>query len=210
MPGAGHRWGRHLLRRTWADRIVRGTGVRAGDLVLDLGAGTGALTAPLVRQGARTVAVELHAGRAEHLDRRFRGTDVTVVRADILKVPLPGRPFRVVANPPYAVCAALVRRLTDRRSHLKRADLVVPRWMARRYEASPPRGFSVEVGLHVPADAFEPAPRSDSAVLILRRSVAGRRRRDPQARRTRPAQARSRRAATPSSTSSRPTANSAP
>ncbi|WP_256840221.1 rRNA adenine N-6-methyltransferase family protein [Ornithinimicrobium faecis] len=183
MAVAGRRWGRHLLRSTWADRIVRGAGVRAGQLVLDLGAGTGALTAPLVDQGARTVAVELHAGRAAVLRRRFGERSVTVIEADILEVPLPGRPFRVVANPPYAVGAALVRRLTDRRSHLVRADLVVPRWMARRYEASPPRGFSALVGQHVPARAFDPAPRSDSAVLILRRSVAGRRTRSPSRRR---------------------------
>nr|WP_114906955.1 rRNA adenine N-6-methyltransferase family protein [Ornithinimicrobium murale] len=170
MSGAGRRWGRHLLRSTWADRVVGTVGVRPGELVLDLGAGTGALTGPLVSRRARTVAVELHRGRAEALRRRFDASTVTVVEADILQVPLPGRPFRVVANPPYAVCAALLRRLTDHRSHLTRADLVVPRWMARRYQASPPLGFSAEVGLHVPAGAFDPAPRSDSAVLTLRRT----------------------------------------
>lgn len=175
MSGAGRRWGRHLLRRTWAERIVRGAAVRPGELVLDLGAGTGALTAPLVARGAQAVAVELHRGRATALRGRFIASGVTVVEADILAVPLPGRPFRVVANPPYAVCAALVRRLTDHRSHLVKADLVVPRWMARRYAASPPRGFSATVGQHVPASAFDPPPRSDSAVLVLRRSVTGRR-----------------------------------
>lgn len=159
--------------------------MRPGELVLDLGAGTGALTAPLVGRGARTVAVELHNGRAAALRQRFGDAPVTVVEADILEMPLPRRPFRVVANPPYAVCAALVRRLTDHRSHLVKADLVVPRWMAQRYAASPPRGYSAAVGQHVPASAFDPAPRSDSAVLVLRRSVSGRRRRSVAGRRRR-------------------------
>lgn len=159
---------------------MAGAGIGDGDLVLDLGAGTGALTRPLLRRGARVVAVELHPGRVAQLGRRYAGSPVTVVEADILSVPLPGRPFRVVANPPYAVGTELVRRLTGPRSGLVRADLVVPRWMARRHEARPPRGFSVELGRHVPASAFDPAPRGDSVVLVLRRSVRGTQRRRPQ------------------------------
>jgi 23S rRNA (adenine-N6)-dimethyltransferase len=160
---AGRRWGRHLLRPVWADRIVAGAGIRAGELVLDLGSGTGALTGPLAARGAHVIAVELHTGRAAALRARTEG--------DILAVALPGRPFRVLANPPYAVTAALVRRITHRRSAMVRADLVVPRWMARRYQAQPPRGYAAEVGRHVPAVAFDPPPQGDSAVLILRRTT---------------------------------------
>ena len=102
---------------------------------------------------------------------------VSVRDADVLTMPLPGRRFRVVANPPYAIGAQLVRRLTARSSAMVRADLVLPRWMVRRYLNDPPRGFTATAGLHVPASAFRPAPRSDSAVLVLRRARAVRRRR---------------------------------
>jgi len=73
--------------------------------VLDLGAGEGALTAHLVRAGARVVAVELNPRRAGVLRERFPG--VTVVHADAAAIRLPGRPFRVVASPPYAISSAL-------------------------------------------------------------------------------------------------------
>lgn len=138
--------------------------------MLDLGAGDGSLVRPMVARGARVVAVELHAGRASRLRQAVRGlAGVTVVEEDLLTVGLPGRPFGVVANPPYAVSAALVRRITARGSHLVRADLVLPRWQVRRYVVDPPRGYAAELGLHVPASAFRPSPRSDSAVLVLRR-----------------------------------------
>jgi len=50
--------------------------------VLDLGAGAGALTAPLVGAGARVVAVERDPALASRLRRRFAPADVTVVEQD--------------------------------------------------------------------------------------------------------------------------------
>jgi 23S rRNA (adenine-N6)-dimethyltransferase len=64
-------WGWHRLADDWAARVVAEAGIRPGELVLDIGAGKGALTGPLVQAGARVIAVELHPGRAEALRRRF-------------------------------------------------------------------------------------------------------------------------------------------
>ena len=50
--GAGGSWGWHRLADDWAERIVAAAGIRPGELVLDIGAGHGALTGPLVRAGA--------------------------------------------------------------------------------------------------------------------------------------------------------------
>ena len=72
------------------------------------------------------IAVELHPERVAHLRRRF-GAPVRVVRADASDLRLPRQPFRVVANPPFAVTTQLVRRLLAPGSRLVAADLVLQR-----------------------------------------------------------------------------------
>jgi 23S rRNA (adenine-N6)-dimethyltransferase len=159
-----------------ARRLVDGAAISPGDLVVDIGAGTGALTAPLVAAGARVVAVELHPGRAQVLRERFAGAPVTVVRTDAADLRLPRRPFRVVANPPFAITTAVVKRLVGPGSRLVTADLVVPRGVARRWTdpRAPGAGrwqrtFSARIAGTVPASAFRPRPPGATVVLRIER-----------------------------------------
>ena len=175
MPASGPRrraWGWYRLEPDWAERIVSAAGVCEGELVLDLGAGTGALTRPLAAAGARVVAVELHPRRADRL-RRFETEDVRVVEADLLEVPLPHRPYRVVANPPFALGGPLLRRLVAAGSRLVAADLVLERAVVayyttgrrRRWE----RTWAATRGPNLPRRALTPPPGVDVGVLRLRR-----------------------------------------
>jgi 23S rRNA (adenine-N6)-dimethyltransferase len=179
VPGRTARsWGWHRLADSWARRVVAAAEVRPGDLVLDVGAGEGALTGPLLAAGAQVIAIELHAGRRAALRRRF-GADVTVVDADATSLRLPRRPFRVVSSPPYSVSTALLRRLLAPGSHLRSADLVLQRAVVGRFVDGRSSGsgrwsrdFVLQRGLAVPRTAFTPAPRVDSAVLVVRRAGA--------------------------------------
>jgi 23S rRNA (adenine-N6)-dimethyltransferase len=144
---------------------VASTPVRARDVVVDLGAGEGALTDSLARTGARVLAVELHPRRADELRRRFAGTRVAVIEVDLGVFRWPGHPFRVVANPPYDGVNALVRRLLAT-PQLRSADLVVAehaaRGLARRHPAR------VELGARVPPEAFLHRPPASARVVRIR------------------------------------------
>ncbi|MDY7105964.1 MAG: rRNA adenine N(6)-methyltransferase family protein [Actinomycetota bacterium] len=174
MAGSRRRWGWHELDPTWAERLVAEAGVGRGDLVLDIGAGHGALTAPLLASGARVIAIERHPRRLAHLRDRF-GDDVRVVNADAADLRLPRRGFHVVANPPYGATAPILRRLLHPGSRLESAHLVLQLQAVHRWadggdrRSRNGRPFSVVAGARLPRRAFRPPPKVDSGVLVVRR-----------------------------------------
>ena len=167
----------HFLRsRSLAAELVRDSGLGCDDLVLDLGAGTGRLTAELARVARRVVAVELDRGLASRL-RRWE--NVEVVYADAAAVELPREPFRVVANLPFASTTAILRHLLDDpRVPLVRADVIVE-WGVSVKRALPwpstvndvlwGAWYSTAVARRLPRSAFDPAPSVDAGVLLFER-----------------------------------------
>ncbi len=173
--------GAHFLTdRGLISQLVRASGAGEGDLVFDLGAGYGALTAPLARTGAHVIAIELDPALAGRLRRRFSAEPlVGVVEDDLRRVPLPRRPFHVVASPPFALTTLLCRRLLgDHDVRLSGAELILE-WGAAKWLSSPePRDretarwaarYEIRLVRRVPAASFSPPPRSDAAYLRIRR-----------------------------------------
>lgn len=169
--------GRHALRsHAFADELVREAGIASGDLVLDLGAGAGVLTGALRAAGARVVAVELDPRLAATLRGRFeRDANVRVVEGDVARFALPSEPFAVLANLPFAVGTAILRRLLDDpRVPLTRLDAIVE-WglAAKRTRVWPSTQVScfwsawyeLAVVRRVPRAAFAPPPSVDAAVF---------------------------------------------
>ncbi|MFC4858377.1 rRNA adenine N(6)-methyltransferase family protein [Actinophytocola glycyrrhizae] len=160
--------------------LVSAARLGAGDLVIDFGAGPGAITEPLARTGSRVLAVERDARFVADLRRRFGDRpQVRVVHDDLRTVRLPRRAFAVVANIPFAVTTPLLRRLlTPSSSGFSRAELVVEWGLAKRLTAACPRDaeaawwscrFAFTLRRRVAAGCFTPAPRVDAAHLAVRR-----------------------------------------
>ena len=106
---------------------------------------------------------------------KFPTREVTIVEADAADLRLPRRPFRVVANPPYAITSPLLRRLLQPGSRLVDADLVLQRQAAQRWASTGAPGyrrwakeFDVRLGLRIPRSAFHPYARVDHLVLVVR------------------------------------------
>jgi 23S rRNA (adenine-N6)-dimethyltransferase len=179
-PLAPNPAGAHFLRdRALIAEIAGACGARDGRLVVDLGAGRGAITAVLAANRARVIAVERDPRLAAGLRRRFeheRG--VRVVEADLRTVPLPHREFRVVASPPFSLTTVLCRRLLgDPALPLAAAELVIE-WGAAKWLASPrlrdaetawwAARYQMRLTRTVSAASFVPPPGADAARLSVR------------------------------------------
>jgi 23S rRNA (adenine-N6)-dimethyltransferase len=125
-------------------------------------------------------AIELDAVLVERLRERFaRAPQVEILEADVLLVPLPAEPFRVVANIPFAHTTAIMRRLLDDPAlPLVRADLVVEldvAWKRARVAPSTALGaywgawYEFAVTRRIDRTAFAPPPSVHAGLLRVAR-----------------------------------------
>lgn len=172
--------GQHFLPRRLAAELVQQAQVQPNDLVVEIGAGTGALTVALASRARRVIAIELDPRLTRGLRSSFaRDPTVTVVEGDARSWPLPREPFRVFGNVPFAITTDIFGHLLDDPlGAIVRADLVVQWEAARKRIADPPRNVrSLEWGpwwtfaieRRIPSRSFRPPPRVDAALLTIRR-----------------------------------------
>jgi 23S rRNA (adenine-N6)-dimethyltransferase len=176
--------GQHFLASApLASRLVDDAGISASDQVVDIGAGTGTLTAALAARGAFVLAVEVDPKLATSLGCRFGDvSNVAVFQCDVIRFPLPLTPYRVVANLPFNRTAAILHHLLDDPGGgLVRADLVV-QWQVARALAQAATDQPLDLvctqwspwwtfrrARRLPAALFRPAPSVDAAVLSVTR-----------------------------------------
>jgi 16S rRNA (adenine1518-N6/adenine1519-N6)-dimethyltransferase len=173
-----------LTDPTTLDAIVEAAELRPDDRVVEVGPGLGVLTRRLLAAGVSVLAVEVDPRLAEYLRRELAGVDrFELVEADALTVhqrdAFPGQSFKLVANIPYHITSPLLHAFLEGERPPELTVLLVQLEVAERVAAPPGRMSylsvfaqnvaEAEVLARVPAEAFEPAPAVDSAILRLRR-----------------------------------------
>ena len=184
------RFGQHFLHEVGIiDRIVRAIAPRRDDLVVEIGPGEGALTFPLLAQLDRLTVVELDRDLIPRLRERAPADRLRIVESDVLAVdfgalhrelaPAADKPLRVVGNLPYNISTPILFHLLEHARviadmHFMLQKEVVDRMAAA--EGSKTYGrlsvmlqarCRVEPLFRVPAGAFRPPPKVESAIVRL-------------------------------------------
>jgi len=184
VKGKGHaprkRYGQHFLHdRGVIAKIVAAVDPQPGDAIVEIGPGTGALTAPLLDRVARLEAVEIDRDLAARLEAEH--PRLALHRGDVLRFDfarLPDR-LRVVGNLPYNVSTPLLFRLVEVADRLRDAHLMLQKEVVDRMVAAPSTSeygrlsvmlqyrFDMRKLFDVKPGAFRPPPKVDSAVVRL-------------------------------------------
>ena len=170
-------------------KIARLSGVGPGDRVVEVGAGLGSLTLALLEVGAEVTAIEVDKHLAPVLRSVVEPGGATVVEADamhvdwsyLLGLPIPGRPWALVANLPYNIATPLLLDLLETAPAIERMLVLVQLEVGERLAAGPgTKAYGIPsvklawwadatiVG-KVPPSVFIPQPRVDSALVQVRR-----------------------------------------
>lgn len=173
--------GQHfLVSQGHLDNIVSALSPVPGEIVVEIGAGRGDLTARLLAAGLRVRAIEIDQDLAGELDGRFGGDDFfTLLHTDARSIDYSmfGGSFKVAGNLPYQSATYITSRLLDYLDRISLMVLTYQREVARRITAAPgSRSYGylsclaqyhcrVEYIMTIPPGAFRPAPKVQSGVV---------------------------------------------
>jgi 16S rRNA (adenine1518-N6/adenine1519-N6)-dimethyltransferase len=182
LPRPKKRFGQHFLTdRHYVRRIVEAIAPRPGDSMLEIGPGTGILTAELANVVRPLHVVEIDRGLAAGLRERFTADSVVVHEADALEFDfeaLPG-PLRVVGNLPYNVSTPILFHVAEHAATIRDCVFMLQKEVVDRMVAAPGTPdygrlsvmlqyrFAMALALRVPPGAFSPPPKVDSAVVRM-------------------------------------------
>src|SRR6185436_2410618 len=175
--------GQNFLQDPFAlEAITSAAEIKATDTVLEIGPGLGSLTRYLAVAARQVVAVELDWKMIRPLQAVLAPySNVRVMQGDILELSpkdlITETDYLVVANIPYYITSAVIRHLLESDPKPRRIVLTIQKEVAERICAKPGDmsllALSVQIygsphtAARIPASAFFPAPKVDSAVLII-------------------------------------------
>ena len=176
------RFGQNFLADPqYVARIIDAIAPRPGDRLVEIGPGLAALTRPLIARAGHIDAVEIDRDLAARLAAEFAPSQLTLHVADALEFDFAklGSGLRIVGNLPYYISSPLLFHLADCEPSLNDVHVMLQKEVVDRMTALPgtpeygrltvmlQARFHVKRLFTVPAGAFRPAPKVDSAVARL-------------------------------------------
>ncbi len=159
--------------------LVNAINPQAGDLMIEIGPGLGALTKPLMVQLRHLHVVEIDRDIIQWMQKTYPTDKISIHNSDVLKFDFSkfGEPLRVVGNLPYNISSPILFHLLEQLDHITDMHFMLQKEVVERMVAKPSTPeygrlsvmlqykLRMEYLLTVPPEAFDPAPKVESAFV---------------------------------------------
>lgn len=171
------------------DSIIKGSNVKRGDRVIEVGPGIGTLTREIANIAEKILAIEIDKNLIPVLEDTMKSYDnFRVVNEDIMKADinslidkyLDDKPVKLIANLPYYITTPIIMKFLEENINVTDIVVMVQKEVAERMNANPGgKDFGAlsvavqyycdtEIIAKVPRHMFVPQPNVDSIVIALR------------------------------------------
>lgn len=176
-----------MIDANLTEHIARVAKPQAGENIVEVGPGFGALTRELIKSGANVTSIEFDSRLAAYLRANLRAPNFSLIESDAMDIDYtqfsqdPNQPFRLVANLPYAISSPLIAKLLELPSPPEEILVLLQKETAERFAADVDTksygALSVRVQIvfdaryerTIPPEVFYPKPEVESALVSFKR-----------------------------------------
>lgn len=152
MPSRDHKLSQHFLRSPrLAGFLIGHSNIKKRDLVIEIGAGSGVITAALSKKARLIWAIEPDPATAKKLRSnlsRQKIENVIVLEKDFLEIILPNEPYKVFSNPPFHLSSQILRKLIESNNPPESIYLILQKQLALKL-INTDRHYTSRLGLEI-------------------------------------------------------------
>lgn len=177
-----HEYSQHFLKSPKLALFLIGhSNIKKRDLVLDIGAGSGVITAALAKRCKQVIAIEADHETAEKLRKNMaKYNNVKVVECDFMDFELPDVEYKIFANPPFSISSQILHKLDEAPNPPKAIYLILQKQFAlkmlnndRHYTSQLGKqlfvNYAPRIRLPMRPDYFTPPPAVPTVLMEFKR-----------------------------------------
>lgn len=165
------------------DKLLEFIDFESTDTILEIGPGEGVITDALIHKNKEIIAIEADQKLFFKLQKKYASIkNLSLVQADFLKYPLPKTPFIIVSNIPFNITADIVRKITDNKSNLQTAYLIMQKDAAIKFLGAPHAhspllshilniNFEIKWLMDIDKINYSPKPRFDTSFISIKKRI---------------------------------------
>lgn len=167
-----------LINSSVLEKIINAAELTSNDTIIEVGPGLGVLTQALLSKAKEVIAIEKDQLMITILEKTLANNNhLSIVRQDALQYQPPKKPYKIVANIPYYLTSALIRKFLESPEQPDTMVLMIQKEVAQRICEKPPRATLLSCAVQfyaqakiisfVSRESFWPAPNVDSAIIKI-------------------------------------------